>query len=748
MGPGRLDELEETEIHLKDYLRVVSKRRWTVLAVFVAVITTVAIVTFRQRPVYQGLVQLLIEKENPNILSIKEVMELDAANADYYQTQYRILQSRSLAQQVIDKLGLAKSPEFTGPDKPALGHSLAQQAIEKLGLAKTPGFATPDQPAAGGPAAAGKLVDDFLERITIEPLRTTRLVNVRARAFDPKLAALIANTLADLYIGQNLRLKVDTTQQAGTWLSEKAGEARRKLEQSERTLQNFNETNNVISLDERQSLLVQKLEQLGTEITKARTLRIELETRAQQLAAMRKAGSDVEGLESMSEVIASSVIQGLKTELARIETELADAAKVYTPKHPKIVALAAQLPPLRQRIVVEINRIAQSIHNEYEVALKREQSLTETLEQQKQQVQQMNQLAINDRALKREVENNRRIFDVLMSREKETGLVGGMRTNNIRIVDRAEVPREPVSPRKARNLALGVIVGIIGALGLAFFLEYFDDTVRDPDDLERSCRIPFLGPVPKLKPKLDGEHSRDLLALQEPKSIYAEAYRAVRTSLLFSSPDNPPRLMVVTSPGPQEGKSLTAINLAVTMALTGNRVLLVDADMRKPRLHKVFDLKNAFGLSNLIGGESEVAAALQRTQVPGLMLMTSGPVPPNPSELLGSERMGKLLEMLRGKFDRVILDCTPLIAVTDATVLASRTDGVILVIKAGATGRKILRRGIKQLEDVQAKVIGAVLNQVDLRHSTYYYSRYYTSNYYGETKSGGRAQDGATPAGS
>lgn len=722
MGAERLDEPEETEIHLKDYLRIVNKRRWTVLAVFVAVVTTVAIVTFRQRPVYQGLTQLLIEKENPNILSIKEVMELDASNADYYQTQFRILQSRSLAQQVIEKLGLAKSPEFAPAANPA---------------------------AAANPAtAAGKLVDDFLERVTIEPLRTTRLVNVRARAFDPKLAALIANTLAELYIEQNLHQKVDTTQQAGTWLSEKAGEARRKLEQSERTLQRFNETNNVISLDERQSLLVQKLEGLGSEITKARTARIELETRSQQLAAMRAAGGGIEGLESMSAVIASPVIQGLKTELARLEAELADAAKVYTPKHPKIVALAAQIPALRQRIVVEINRIAQSIRNEYEVALRREQSLSETLEEQKQQVQQINQLAISDRALKREVENNRRIFDVLMSREKETGLVGGMRTNNIRIVDRAEVPRDPVSPRKARNLILGIIGGLVGSLGLVFFLEYFDDTVRDPDDLERYCKVPFLGPVPKLRPKLAGERSRDLLALQEPKSIYAEAYRAVRTSLLFSSPDNPPRIMVVTSPGPQEGKSLTSVNLAVTMALTGNRVLLVDADMRKPRLHKVFDLRNVFGLSNLVGGESEVSAALQRTQVPGLMLMTSGPIPPNPSELLGSERMGKLLEMLRGKFDRVILDCTPLIAVTDATVLASQTDGVILVIKAGATGRHILRRGIKQLEDVQAKVIGAVLNQIDLKNSTYYYSKYYTSNYYGETKSGGKERDGAAQTGS
>ncbi len=713
-------EPRETEIHLKDYLRVVFKRRWTVLAVFVAVVTTVAIVTFRQRPLYQAAAQLLIEKENPNILSIKEVMELDASNADYYQTQYRILQSRSLAQAVIARLGLAAHPEFAA--------------------------ARPAGAAAADPGAAGALVDAFLARITIEPLRTTRLVNVRARSYDARLAAQVANTLAELYIEQNLRQKVDTTQQAGTWLSEQSAEARKKLEASEQALQRFNEANNVISLEERQSLVVQKLEELNSEITRARTGRIELETRAQQLQSMRKAGSGLEGLESMPQVIASPLIQTMKTDLAKLEAELADASKVYTPKHPKIVGLNTQVPALRRRIADEVNRIAQSVRNEYEVALKREQSLTAALEEQKRQVQQMNQLAITNGALKREVENNRRIFDVLMSREKETGLVGGLRTNNIRIVDRAEVPREPVSPRKARNLALGLIGGLIGGLGLAFFLEYLDDSIKDPDDLERYLQVPFLGPVPILQPKLAGERARDLLSLQEPRSVFAEAYRTVRTSLLFSSPDNPPRTIVVTSPGPQEGKSLTAVNLAVTLALTGNRVLLVDADLRRPRLHKVFGLQNAFGLSSLVGGESEVGGAIQKTQVPSLMVMTSGPVPPNPSELLGSARMGKLLELLGGKFDRVVLDCTPLIAVTDATVLASRADGVILVIKAGATSRRVLQRGVRQLEDVQARVIGAILNQVDVRKSTYYYSPYYYAHYYGDDKEHGEGRKAPPPA--
>jgi capsular exopolysaccharide synthesis family protein len=280
-----------------------------------------------------------------------------------------------------------------------------------------------------------------------------------------------------------------------------------------------------------------------------------------------------------------------------------------------------------------------------------------------------------------------------------------------------------------------LLVGLFGGLGLVFFLEYLDDSVRDPDDLERHVRIPLLGPVPILEPQVLGELARDLLALKEPRSVYAEAYRALRTNLLFSSPDNPPRVFVVTSAGQQEGKTVTAVNLAITMALSEKRVLLVDADMRKPRIHKIFGIGNKFGLSNLIGGSPDIGDALQNTAVPTLVVIPSGPVPPNPSEMLGSARLGKLLELLREKFDIIIFDCTPLLAVTDATVLATKVDGVILVIKSGATSRRIINRGVRQLEDVKANIVGAVLNQVNFRKSSYYYSPYY-AHYYGEKEEG------------
>jgi capsular exopolysaccharide synthesis family protein len=713
-------DLIETEIHLKEYLAVVRKHLWTVVvavAVAVAVIAS-TLHTFRQKPVYQATAQIIIEKETPNILSLnRDYVEVQNYDEQFYPTQYKILQSRSLAQAVIERLRLESHPEFAVAGPAAKEPAGAEARAERL----------------------NDLIDALLARVTVVPLKNTRLVNLQLWAYEPKLAALLANTLADLYIEQSMSLKVDTTRREGTWLSEQAVAARRKLEEAEQTLQRFNEQNNIISLEQRQSLVLQKLEELNAELTRARTARIELETRVNQLQALRRSGAGLEGLQSMPEVIGSPIIQAKRAELSRLEGDLVEQAKVYTAKHPKIIGLQSQIQTLRQKILEEIAVVGEGLRNEHDVAVSRERSLAAALEEQQRLVQELNQKSIASGALKREVEVNRQIFDVILAREKETGLASGMRSNHIRILDRAVTPRAPAGPNKLRHLVLSLVIGLVGGVGLAFFLEYLDDTVKDHHDLERTAHLPFLGPVPVLVPSDKRTGSPDLIVLQEPKSVYAEAYRVVRTSLLFSSPDNPPRILVVTSPGPQEGKSVTSVNLAMTMALGEHRVLLIDGDLRKPRLHKVFGLDNTRGLSNVIRGEISCEQAYQKTPVRGLTVITSGRVPPNPSELLGSARMAELLVHLRTQFDRIIVDCTPIISVTDAAVLGARADGVILVVKAGATRRHILQRSRQLLDDVQAKIVGAVLNQVDARKSAYYYSADYYARYYGESRPAGKA---------
>ena len=715
------DEQQEQEIHLRDYLHVLQKRKWLVLATIVISFSIAAIVSFRTRPQYQSSAQIIIEREAAKILSIEQITQGVSASTDYFNTQYKILQSNTLAATVAGRLRIWENPEF------------AELTESGGGAAAGKGGSAQENEARLDAAAAA-----ILRRIDIEPVKNSFLVNVKARAYDPKLAALLANTLADAYIEQNLQLKIDTNEQAGSFLGEQSADARKKLAESERALQRFNETNNVISMEERQAGMTARLGQLNTELAKTRMLRQDLENRNQKLhELLQKSGAGVPaGVEYYMAQFASNTA-ALRAELDSLEADLAEQSKIYTPKHPKIVSIVSKIQMLRKKLSEEVSRAALGLRNEYEIALKTEQSLESQIRDEEQALKSLNAKGLEHAVLKREVESNVRIYELLAAREKETGVLSGIRTNNIRMIDRAKVPIAPFSPNRPRALALGLLVGLVGGLGLVFFLEYLDDSVSDPDQLEKYVHVPFLGPVPQLEPKETGPLSRDLIAMKEPKSVYAEAYRAVRTSILFSSPDDPPRVFVVTSSGQQEGKTLTAVNLAITMALNDKRVLLIDADMRKPRIHKIFGIENKFGLSNLIGGSPDVGHAMMKTQVSTLIVMPSGPVPPNPSELLGSARLSKFIRLMREKFDVIIFDCTPLIAVTDATVLATQVDGVILVIKSGATRRAILKRGVKQLEDVQAKIIGAVLNQVNVKNSSYYHASYY-AHYYGEKEDGGK----------
>jgi len=710
------DYPQEQELHLRDYLHVLQKRKWLILTIVVIAFSIKAFTSFRERPRYQAVAQILIDQGSSNVIPIGQYNQQFYGSEEYYNTQYKILQSASLAAKVADRLRIWEHPEF------AMGGHLLGDGI------------TPQQAEARLDAASMAVRG----HINIMPQKGSYIVNVSAWAFDPKLAALLANTLSETYIEQNLEIKVDSTRQTDKFLGEQTAEARQKLAESERALQRFNEANNVISMEERQAGISANLARLNTELARTRVLRQDLENRNQKLKEMlRKAGAVApEGLEySMPQFAANT--SALRAELNGLEADLAEQSKTYTPKHPKIVALVNKIETLKSKLAEEVSRAARGLSNEYEIARQTEQSIESQIRNEEQTLKNLNAKGLEHAVLKREVQSNMIIYQQLAAREKETGVLSNIRTNNIRMVDRAKVPSGPFSPNRPRALALGLIIGLVGGLGVAFFLEYLDDSVSDPDQLERFVRVPFLGPVPLLEPKSEGPLARDLIALKEPKSVYAEAYRAVRTSILFSSPDNPPRVFVVTSSGQQEGKTLTAVNLAVTMALNDKRVLLIDADMRKPRIHKIFGVDNKFGLSNLIGGSPEVGMALKQTAVPSLMVIPSGPIPPNPSEMLGSARLGKLIGLLREKFDVVIFDCTPLIAVTDATVLATQVDGVILVIKSGATRRKILKRGVKQLEDVQAKIIGAVLNQVNVKNSSYYYAYYY-SHYYGEKEDGGK----------
>jgi capsular exopolysaccharide synthesis family protein len=435
-------------------------------------------------------------------------------------------------------------------------------------------------------------------------------------------------------------------------------------------------------------------------------------------------------LDSIPEVLANELVQEIKKMEVDLYNRMSELSKKYGQNHPKMVAIQSELAELRDRKAQEAERIINSLRNEYKLALAKERSLKRALEGQKQESLELNKKAIRYSVLQRQAESSKQMYDLLIKRFKETSLTEEMKTGNIRIIDEAQVPRAPVKPNKKRNLMLGVVLGLMLGVGLAFLLEYMDNTVKLPDELRDQFGIPFLGLVPAFdaREKIDG-YEGDLIALHSPTSTPSESFRSIRTAILFSSPDVDPQVTLFTSAGPDEGKSLCAANLAVTMAGAGSRTLLIDCDMRRSRLPHLFGIKKETGLSSVIVGASRLEEEIVATGLDHLDILPGGPLPPNPADLLGSGKMHTLIEGLRKRYKRIILDSPPLAAVTDGAILCQKTDGVVLVIQAGVTPKKLVQSGIDQLRLVGAHILGAVLNGVDVQRDAYYYAGYYYGEY-------------------
>ncbi len=741
-----MEERDARDSHLRELLNVLRKRQWTVIAFLVMMVTTVAVSVFKMTPVYRATARLQIDRENPNILSFKEVMELDTSRDDYYQTQYKLLQSRSLSLEVTKKLDLARHPDFIEPENEGRGKEKAKAVLNAIlswfGASLAPvgnaaGPSAASSPALREDAAANLLAERFLQRVEVAPLRNTRLVDVSVSSRYPDLATRMANTLAELFIERNMGLLQGATREATNWLSTQLEESLKKVEESENALQRYKEKHGIVAIEDKQNIVMQRLNELNSALTQAKTDRIAKEMRFQQM--MKVAGSP-DLMDALPEVINNDLIQQLRKEYVNLQNELSEISKDYTPKHPKIIGLKSKMESMENKLRDEVKKVAIGIRSEFEVARAKEASLKETLEAQKKEAQALSQRSINLGILNREVENNRRIYTILLNRAKETSISEGLNTGNIRVVDRAVTPLKPIKPRKGLSLALAVVVGLLGGVGLALFFDYLDDSIKDPDDLERYLKLPYLASIPGVK-NIRGEKTAiECFVEREPHSFHAEAFRSARTSILLSSLESPPRSIIITSAGPMEGKTTVAGNLALTMAHAGAKVLLMDADLRKPRLHKIFRLDNQFGLSNLLTVSTDTPRALCGVGIDNLYVMGSGPTSPNPSELLGSTRMKKLLATLQAGFEFIIIDSAPLISVTDAVLLSPEVDGVVLVIHTEKTSWRIINRAKKQLEDVHARILGVVLNFVNVRKSGYYnYPKYYYS-YYGKGRAGTKQQ--------
>ena len=740
---------EPQEINLRDYWDRLLRRKGTVLAVTLGVFILGAFWTFIQKPVYTAKSQLLIEKE-PNILSFEQVLQIESMRDDFYQTQYRLLSGRGLADTVIERLKLYENAEFVGrPEK-----------------RKKPVDPTDHVFREG-------LIDEFLERLSVRPVRLTRLVEASFAARDPKLAADVVNELSAAFIDLNINIKYAATEQATTFLSEQIKGLQTDIEQKEKELQGLEADANIVALSDTETTVIDRLSQLNKALTEAQVERSQKEA---TWNGLKNVGPDY-----VPEAISNPLIQRLREDYVRLKREYQKMEERFQPDYPELQRTKVELESARLSLADETQNLVKGAYSEYQTALSRERSLEAEFNEQKGEAFKMNSSAVLYNGLKVEIQNKKTLLDSLLRRESETGVearLKGLRTSNIRVVDRARVPVRPSSPNKKRNLILALLLGPRRGSGagvpVRFPRQQRQDergcrALRGPADARRRAQVQLGGREQglQLRPEAEGrkgagaargwdgeggggrsggppapatpespfvaevgkaEHpgSIELVPHFFPNSRLAESYRSIRTALLLSSADSPVKTVAVTSAMPGEGKTVTAANLAVTLAQSGKTVVVVDADLRRPRQHRIFKVKNTFGLTTYLTDSVEIRDVVKSTEIPNLFLINAGPVPPNPAELLGSDRMSRFIRMMAEESDYVIFDLPPMLEISDALVLGAKVDGLMLVVHGDKTSREALRKAREKLDLLKIRTLGVVINNVTLpQHGAYYYKDYY-----------------------
>jgi capsular exopolysaccharide synthesis family protein len=687
-----------------------------------------------QTPLFMARGTLLIEKEGHGQMDLlsQNFYDPDWTN-EYLNTQQRVLTSRSLAMKVVKEL----------EHLPAAERAQAKPRQGKLRRVLQGG-----QEEADPETQLTVAVSEFLGGLGVTNIKDTRLLEVSFVSADAKMSARSINTLFDKFIEFNLEMKAESTKQASEFLTAQIEELRRGLAQKEQELQEYGKRKELYYIRGEDSTVVQKLSDLNGAYTAAQIERINKESIYRELKG--------KPFDNYPDVRINSMIQGLKQEFSARESEIKKKSQIFQDSYPEMQRLRSQQEGLQKRIESETADIARKVINqaeaEYQAALKKENSLMELLNQQKGSVVSSNANAIYYNSLKIEVQNMTSLLDFLTRRQKESMLTSrleGLQTSNIKIVDRAEIPASPFSPNKERTLLLALMLGIGGGIFLIFALNYLDNTVKSPEEVEKLLRMPALGFIPAVGAKASHSYyqhyysdrkkqqaeekikSVELVNLKDPESTFAEHYRNIRTSLLLSTPDHPPKVFVVTSALPQEGKTVTAINLAVAFTQLGKKVLVLDCDLRRPRLHKIFRIKNTAGLTSFLVGRSRIEDIIQRYPgEPNLHVIPSGPIPPNPVELLISKAMTDMMAGLRQHYDFIFIDAPPLMGIQDAILLGEHADGLLLVAWGGKTARKTIEKAKAEIEKFNIKLFGLILNNVNLRRFSYAYSSYHYK--YGE----------------
>lgn len=715
--PSRLD--------LKRYAFVLYKRKWIIAVFFIAVVSGMVFRTSRQTPVYRATASVIIDRNPPRVLpGMAEVVDLGNANywsnKEYFQTQYRIIKSRAVAESVVDRLGLRYNAAFLG-----VGEELQREE--------------PDR--AAELMASRDPVDALIQRIDVEPLKDSMMVFISIEDSDPAFAMELSNAVANAYRSENLEHKQRVVNEAYGELSGIVADLGATKEAAETAARDFERLHEVGTFENQKKAIDQRIATINADLD---VLRRESEQAQAELSVVRRYKNEKDIFKvSLAEVLASPIIQQLKTQWLELKSEMKGLETDYGDLYPKVRSTKERLSLVEAAARKEVKNIITSVEHRVERLKMREQRLLERLKAAQLEDSRVAELKIEYQRLVEKREDARLNFDKVSQRQTETKMTSQVNVNNVRLLDLAQMPTVPVKPNMKLNVALGMLLGLFGGITLAFFVEFMDNTVKSRLDIEQVAQVTFLGMVPTIR--TDKRHRRheeafegkkELYVHYRPKSTVAELSRTIRTNLLFMLPGGKLRTFVVTSPGPQEGKTTISINLGITMAASGGRVVLIDTDMRRPKLHTSFDVPSDVGVSNYLVGKDPITKFVIPTEVPGLDLIPCGPCPPNPAELLHTERFRELIAELEQHYETIIFDSPPIIAVTDAIVIGTQVDGVVLVAKSGKTTKETLLHARNSLAAVNARILGCVLNDLDLdsgRYGYYHYVGRYGS-YYGESE--------------
>src|SRR5580704_3203065 len=732
-SPRLYSDLPPQESAVGEYFRVLVKRKRIVVGCLLTIFTVVAIATLRQVPIYEANGSIAVKKPDSS-LNFKDT---NAISFDYYdptelETEVKILQSDLLALQVIKELNLDRQPEFGGK-------SPAAALPSSLDLA-------PD-PLEADPSRTSSLLSSFKGRLTISLLPNSRIMSVRFRDPDPQTAQNVVNKLMSDYQENNYKTRFNNTMQVSDWLGQQLVDLQMKVETSQEKLVRYQKEHEILGIDEKQNITTAKLDELNKALTAAESDRMDKESvyRLVQSGDVETVASAVSALDAAGAGIqsASSLLGSLRSKEADLKIQAAQLNTQFGPSYPKLAQLNSQLKEIDAQILQETKKVAGEVRGQYMAAVQRETLLHDALEKQKQEQNKLNESAIDYSILKRDLDSYRQLYEGLMEKMKEAGVSAGLKSNNFRIVDVARVPTGPIEPNIPRNLSFAFILGLTSGVGLAFLQEGLDNTVRTSEQAQMISGLPALGMIPlpartareganpkRLMIATSSKEAVEMVAQSRPHSQMAESYRALRTSLLLTNLGAPPKVIIVTSALPQEGKTTTSMNTALVLAQKGVRVLLIDADLRRPSIHKILGMGPRSGLSNVLTGSATLQQTITRSSIlPNLYILPAGTPPPNPAELLASTNMRDVFEELRGQYDHIVVDTPPTLSVTDAVVLSPRADAIVLVIRSGQTTKQALRRSRDILMQVNAKVSGVLLNAVDLSSPDYYYYYEYQGKY-------------------